>query len=119
MGRAKRLQPIEIVRAVGELSTAPSPALAPRPRIAPRRPWTLRLGLGDVLALSAFGLAAVVLAWVAGRATPTQPRPTPLLARNLEDLRRWPPITYQELSVDRGDLEPPADRHTSQGDAVP
>ena len=97
----------------GELGRHPPPIHATGdqpldpPGLGPRRPAKRRLTL-TVTPLGAFAagalmVAALVLAWTVGRRMPLESPPrTYENTDSLDDVRRMPPIPYNQLPVDRG-----------------
>ena len=86
-------------------ATGNQPADPPAP--GPQQPASRRLTL-TVTPLGAFAAgtllaSALALAWTLGRRMPPEPPPrTSGAAASLDEVRRLPPIPYDELPVDQG-----------------
>ncbi len=105
MERASRVEPCEILRAAQQPASGSPPSLAVE-RVKAQAAWRLTVTLTplDAFAAGALVVSALALAWSLGASGRREvPGPTrPGGVKSLEEVRRLPPVRYEDLAVDRG-----------------
>lgn len=116
MRSSTKLVPYEIARAVQERESSPRAKRGER-RFREPRSATLRVTPLAAFAASALAASALAAAFALGRHFPLGERDNrPAALKSLDEVRRRPPLIYEQLQVDLGEPQTAAPATTTRSD---